>query len=134
MIVELEKYKETRSLAVSLRTLQIAFDMNDTQTMLTACITSTDSLLKLLPELSNLKKLLPKLMRVYGSKDIQKKYSIKDEIIWALNNARIIRNFDTHEPDESNKTTLYEAVGYCHLLVLLINSMLSSGNLALSTD
>jgi hypothetical protein len=132
IIEELDKHKESTGIAVSLRLIQSSFENKDTQTMVTALVSATDLLLALIPELSK-KKIGDKLNKIYSDKVLHNKYSINPEIIWSINNARIIRNIDIHVSRRGNEMTLYEAVSYAHLLNLLIFSVLSSGELNLTT-
>jgi len=130
LINEFEK-AEKSSISISLKEIQRSYEKRDPTNMLKALITTTDSVLKLIPELSKLNKLNKKLLKIYSEKTLREKYGINPEIIWSLNNSRIIRNQDSHEPLELNNTTLFEAVGYTHILILFINSILASGNLKL---
>ncbi len=134
LITELEKYKDTKSLSLSLSTIQTAFEKDDIDSMLISIITSTDLILSLIPELSSTKDLKPKIQTAHDSKTIYGKYSMDPEILWSINNSRIIRNYKIHKPIKTNHTTTYEAVGYAHLLHLLISSILSSGELKLTKE
>lgn len=134
LINQLDEYAESKGIAVSLRTLQSSFEIKDTQTMLTSLISATELLLGLITELPKNNKLNKKLLKIYSDETLYKKYSINPEVIWSINNARIIRNIDMHVPSGGNETTLYEAVSYAHLLNLLIYSILSSGEVRLSKE
>lgn len=129
---ELDRYNETKTLSVSLSAIQSLYPERNTKGILVALVSATESLLKLIPELSDKNKLYPKIQKAYETKSIYEKYSMSREILWSLNNARIIRNTDIHEPDKTNETPMYEVVSYSHLLVLLILSILNSGEIALS--
>ncbi len=134
LITELEKYTETKGLSLSLSAIQVAFDKNDVDSMLTPIITSTDLILGQIPELSKEKNLKPKIQIAHDTKIFYEKYSMDPEILWSINNSRIIRNYNIHKPIKTNGTTSYEAVGYTHLLCLLISSILSSGELTLTKE
>lgn len=132
IINELDNYKESKGIASYLRDIQFSLEAKDIKTTLASLISATEQLLKLIPELPINDKLGKKLISLHDNISLLDKYSIKREIIWSLNNSRIIRNFDTHEPSDANRTTTYEAVGYVHLLNLMIFSMLSSGAIELT--
>ncbi len=84
----------------------------------------------LIPEIQKLdKKIGFKINKLYEDKEIRYKYNLNKEVLWALNNARIIRNIDIHPSRRLNDTTLHEAIGYCHILVLFISSLLASGKI-----
>ncbi len=134
LVTELEKYKETKGLSLSLSAIQVAFEKDDVNSMLTPIVTSTDLILSQIPELASQKDLKPKIQTAHDNKSIYNKYSMDSEILWSINNSRIIRNYNTHNPIKSNITTSYEAVGYTHLLCLLISSILSSGELTLTKE
>jgi hypothetical protein len=132
LIVELDRYSETKTISVSLSAILASYAERDTKQILAALISTTDSLLKLIPELSDKTELGPRIRKAYETKEIHEKYSISREVLWSLNNARIIRNIDTHNPNTNNETPIFEAVSYTHLLVLLILSILSSGEVVLT--
>lgn len=134
LITELEKYTETKALSLSLKTIQTNFEKNNMNSMLTGVTTSTELTLNQISELTNCTKLKPKIQKAYDTKAIYIKYSINREVLWALNNSRIIRNHNEHGLSTSNNTTTYEAISYTHLLCLLISSILSSGNLILTKE
>lgn len=132
LIVELDRYNETKTISVSLSAILTSYAERDTKQILSALISTTDSLLRLIPELSDKNDLGPKIKKAYENREIYAKYSISRDVLWSLNNARIIRNIDTHNPNRSNETPIFEAVSYAHLLVLLILSILSSGEIRLT--
>lgn len=134
LVTELEKYNETKGLSLSLNAIQVAFETDDIDSMLTPIVTSTDLILKQIPELSSQKDLKPKIQNAHDNRSIYEKYSMDPEILWSMNNSRIIRNYNIHKPIKNNGTTGYEAVGYTHLLCLLISSILSSGKLNLTKE
>jgi hypothetical protein len=131
LVSQLEKYTGTKSMAISLESIQKGYEIKDNVSMLTGIVTSTDSLFNLIPELSSCKNLMSKIKKAYEEKNIQEKYLMSRDILWSINNARIIRNYNIHEPNQNNETTIYESISYVHLLCLLINSILCSGNLQL---
>ncbi len=132
LINVLTNYSETQSIGVSLSAVQSAYEVKDPKKMLVALISATDTILKLIPELSDGEDIFPKIRKAYETKDLYNKYSINREILWSLNNARIVRNIDMHAPNTDSETPIYEAVSYAHLLVLLTLSIFSSGNLNLT--
>ena len=132
LIAELSKFSETQSMGVSLSAVQSAYEIKDSKKMLTALISTTDTMFRLIPELATVDDIGPKIKKAYETKDIYNKYSINREILWSLNNARIVRNIDIHTPNTDNETPIYEAVSYAHLLLLLILSIISSGELNLT--
>lgn len=132
LINELDRYNETKTISVSLSSVQTSYNERDSKNILAALISTTDSMLRLIPELSETKDIGPKIKKAYEVKEIYEKYSMSREILWSLNNARIIRNIDIHNPTKNNETPIFEAVSYSHLLILLIISMLSSGELCLT--
>ncbi len=132
LINELDKYNETKTISVSLSAIQSSFNERDSKKMLSALISTTESLFKLIPEILDTEKIGPKIRKIYDDKNIYEKYSINREILWSLNNARIIRNIDIHNPNKDNETTFYEAVSYAHIIIILTLSMLSSGGLTLT--
>jgi hypothetical protein len=123
--------EKTQDIYVSLNSVQSSYEKRSSKNILTPVITTTELICKLIPELKNKPQIKDKLNKIYSEETILKKYNIDKEIVWALNNSRIIRNYDIHNPKKDNHTTLYEAVGYCHLLVLFISSLLASGEIKL---
>ena len=134
LITELEKYNETKTTSFSLERIQNGFQIRDASMMLTSIITATDSVLKLIPELSKQEDLKPRIQTAHDRNDIYEKYLMNPQILWALNNSRIIRNHYIHQPAKSDVTTMYEVTSCTHLLNLLISSMLASGNLILTKE
>ncbi len=68
LVTELEKYNETKGLAMSLAAIQVAFEKDDINSMLTPIVTSTDLILKQIPELANKKDLKPKIQSAHDSR------------------------------------------------------------------
>lgn len=123
--------ERTQGIHLSMKSIQNAYSKRNIENILAALITTTNLTCELIPELDQIRDLGPKLKKIYETKSIYDKYNINREIVWALNNSRIIRNYNIHNPKKENHTTLYEAVGFCHLLVLFLTSMLSSGEIKL---
>lgn len=123
--------EKNQGIFIALKSVQNSYEKRNVENMLTPLITATDLVCDLVPEMSRLTNVSKKIKKFYETKSLHSKYNINKEILWALNNARIIRNFDIHNPQKENHTTLYEAVGYSHILVLFINSLLASGKIVL---
>lgn len=123
--------EKTQGIYLAMESTQSAYENKNTKSILASLITTTGLICELIPELVLIKDVGPKLKKIYETKLIYVKYNIDRETIWSLNNSRIIRNYDIHNPKKENNTTLYEAVGYCHLLVLFISSLLASGEIKL---
>lgn len=131
LISELKRYSNTKAIGYSLEAVQNSYEKRDTKSMLAASISATEGLLNLIPELDSKKKIGEKFLLANSEKQVRDKYSMKQELLWSLNNARIIRNYDTHEPAAENETTIFECASYIHILNLLVCSVLSSGELVL---
>lgn len=123
--------EETQSIYIAMQDVQNSYEKRNTKDILVPLITLTDLICSLIPEVQKLTKLGLKITKLYEDKDIREKYHLDKEVLWALNNARIIRNCDIHKPETLNGTTLYESIGYCHILVLFISSLLASGEIKL---
>lgn len=134
LIDELKRYSNTKAIGYSLEAVQNSYEKSDIKSMLAASISATEGLLNLIPELEVKKKIGEKFLLAYSEKEIRDKYSMKSEVLWSLNNARIIRNYDTHEPAVENETTIFECVSYIHILNLLVCSVLGSGELVLNEE
>jgi hypothetical protein len=133
-ILEEFNTEKTQDIYLSLKSIQTAYEKRSSKNIVTPIVTTTELVCKLIPELVNKRDISEKLNKIYSDEKILKKYMINKEIVWALNNSRIIRNYDIHYPKKENHTTLYEAVGYCHLLILFISSLLASGEIKLQTS
>lgn len=120
--------EKNQNMLITLKSIQNFYEKGDKKGLMTSLVTATDLLLKLIPEVAKFK-INKKLSTIYDDKVLQEKYALNKEVIWSLNNSRIIRNEDIHNPLEENNTTLLEAVGYAHMLVLLISSTMASGKL-----
>ncbi|MEZ4210936.1 MAG: hypothetical protein R3B39_01400 [Candidatus Paceibacterota bacterium] len=123
--------EKNQGIHLSLESIQNSYEDRDAKKMLSSVITATDLVFGLIPELKAGDKISKKINKIFSDNNICEKYSINLEILWGLNNSRIIRNYDSHKPKKENHTTLYEAVSYCHLLVLFTCSILASGNIEL---
>ncbi len=124
--------EETQGIYTTMQDVQNSYEKRNAKDILVPLITLTELICNLVPEIQVLdKKLNAKINKLYEDRDIRDKYHLNKEVLWALNNARIIRNIDIHKPETLNETTLYEAVGYCHMLVLFISSLLASGKIKL---
>ena len=121
--------ESTRGIHLALESIQNSYEKKSAKDMLTPIVTATDLICNLIPELAGIKDVGPKIKKIYETEKIYSKYNINREVLWSLNNSRIIRNYDIHKPEKFNHTSLHEAVGYTHLLILLISSLFSSGNL-----
>lgn len=130
LLNELNK-KETQDIYLSLKSIQTSYETRSSKNILAFVVTTTELICKLIPELNDKKYLSDKLNKIYSNETIIKKYNLNKEVIWAINNSRIIRNYDIHSPKKANHTTIYEVVGYCHLLILFISSLLASGEIKL---
>lgn len=122
-----EKYV---NIFTALENIQTKYDQRNATEMTRSVVHVTDLICDLIiPNSSNKtdNKIGEKLKRLYDDKKLCDTYSIKRGWIWALNNARLIRNIDMHNKPEP--TTLFEATGYCHILMILISSIMSSGKL-----
>ncbi|MBP6974805.1 MAG: hypothetical protein KBB54_02570 [Candidatus Pacebacteria bacterium] len=123
--------EKTQGIYLAIQGIQNAYEKKDSKNILASVITTTSLVFNLIPELASVKDIGPKIKKAYETEKIYKKYNLNREILWGINNSRIIRNYDIHNPKNENHTTLQEALGYCHLLVLLISSLLASGEIKL---
>lgn len=122
----------TQGIYTTMQDVQNSYEKRNAKDILVPLITLTELICNLIPEIKELdKKISFKINKLYEDKGLRDKYHLNTEVLWALNNARIIRNCDIHNPETLNGTTLYEAVGYCHILVLFISSLLASGEIKL---
>lgn len=119
--------EKTQGIYLAMESIQTSYEKKNSKNILASIVTTTSLILGLIPELDNIKDIGPKIKKTYETEAIYKKYNLNREVLWSLNNSRIIRNYDIHNPKKSNHTTFYEAVGYCHLLILFISSLLASG-------
>ena len=120
---------KNQKIYISLKSIQESYEKRSSKNILAPIITTTELVCKLIPELDNQKELSKKINKLYSDKLIYEKYKIDKEVIWALNNSRIIRNCDIHYPQKENNTTMFEAVSYCHILILFITGIISSGEI-----
>lgn len=124
-----EKYQ---SIKLSLESIESNYQTKDPCGMLSSLITATELICKLIPELERERNVGSCLKKIYKT-ELSEKYNINKEIVWALNNARIIRNEEVaHIKAEHNgNVPMYEIVGYAHLLVLFVDSLFASGIITL---
>lgn len=126
--------EQTQGIYIAMQDIQSSYEKRNAKDILIPLITLTDLICSLIPEIQKLPPktgLGVKITKLYEDKDLRTKYSLDKEVLWALNNARIVRNCDIHKPETLNETTLYESVGYSHVLVLFISSLLASGKIKL---
>ncbi|MDB5260491.1 MAG: hypothetical protein JWN37_722 [Candidatus Nomurabacteria bacterium] len=126
--------EETQSIYIGLENIQNSYEKRNIKDILASAVTTTELICSLIAEISAIKNIGAKIKRIYETESIYKKYNMNQEVVWALNNSRIIRNYDIHKPEKINYTTLYEAVSYVHILVLFINSILVSGEIKLKEN
>lgn len=131
-LIETFNINRTQNIKNGLEKIQESYEKKDARGMVSDLITVTDNILNLIPELSPKDKIGKRLNKMYENKGLSEKYSVNKEVVWALNNARIIRNEQIQhlKNEHDGRVTLFEAVGYTHLLVLFINSLLASGEVS----
>lgn len=120
-----------KAIYLSLKGIQDSYNSKDTKGMLSSLITATDLICGLIPELKGKNEIKKKLDKIYSDATILSRYTINNEYIWALNNSRLVRNCEEHNPKIENHTTLFECVSYCHILVLFTSSLIASGEILL---
>ncbi len=124
----------SRTLKTSLEQIESRYQDKDWQGMLSPLILATEQILSTVPDesLSQITNLKDKLYHFFLTKDLYVKYCAGNkDIIWGLNNSRIIRNITEHKTNEylihTIEISALEAVGYSHLLLLFINCLFASG-------
>jgi hypothetical protein len=130
-LINIFNTEKMQSIFLSLESVESNFEDGNTKGILTSLVTATSLILDLIIEVKDIKEVGKKIKKIYEEKKIYSKYSMNRDVLWALNNSRIIRNYDIHDPNEINNTPMHEAVSYAHILVLFINSLLSSGEIKL---
>lgn len=104
--------------------------------MASSVVTAIDLLTAGIDELTDIKSLKIRLEKLHQSKELFEKYEINREIIWALNTARIVRNYEVEHLDlaSSGEVIMREAVGTAHILVLFANSLFASSKIGFKWD
>jgi hypothetical protein len=129
-LIRLFDTEKHQSIKLALEGIESNYQTKDPNGMLGPLVTAAELICRLAPEVEKEKNVSACLNKFYEEK-LYEKYHIKKEIIWGLNTARIIRNEEVvHTKPEyaGNNISMYEAVGYAHLLVLFTDSLLASGN------
>lgn len=118
----------------SLESIENKYQKKEWTGMMSPLVQATDQVLNLIPD-DNLQKekgLNEKLQKIFTTKELYIKYVAGNkDIIWALNNSRVIRNTIEHKKSEYGEVSLLriEVIGYVHLLILLINTLFASGEI-----
>ena len=128
-LIKLFESEKHQPIKLALESVETNYQTRDACGMMSSLITATELICKLIPELENERKISKCLKQLFDDEKLLEKYKINQEIVWALNNARIIRNEEIVHLKQGHTGTvsMYEAVGYAHLLLLFTNSLLASG-------
>lgn len=130
-IINLFDNKSFQNLKNALQSIESNYQDKDSKGILSPIITSTELVLNFIPELNPKKNISQKLKYLYEEKTLINKYNLNKEVVWTLSVARIVRNDDLvhSKPEHEGNITMYETVAYCHLLVLFIDSLFTSGQI-----
>jgi len=125
-IFQTEKH---HSIKLALESIESNYQTKDPRGMMGPLVTATELICKLIPEIADEINVNACLRRLYEEKALRDKYRINKDVVWSLNSARIIRNEEVihAKPEHEGNISIYEAVGYTHLLVLFADSLLASG-------
>jgi len=127
LIAEFDTEKH-QPIKLALEGIETNYKTRDSRGIMGPLVTATELICKFIPELNNEKNISVCLRKLYGEKGLYEKYRINREVLWALNNARIVRNEEIihAKPEYEGNVPMHEAVGYAHLLVLFIDSIFAS--------
>jgi hypothetical protein len=125
-LIRIFRKENHQSIKTALESIQSNYETKNVPAMVTSLVSATELICNLIPELSLEKGLGFNLNRLYESKDLIQKYSLNREVLWSLNNARIIRNDIVHlKENKGIKISFHEAVSYGHIFLIFINELLS---------
>lgn len=128
-LINLFDTERNQHIKISLMSVNSNYQTKNSSGMIGPLITATEGICKMIPELQNEENVGKCLRRLHEEKSLLGKYNINRDVVWALNAARLIRNEKIVHPksEHDGVVTLYEVVGYAHLLVLFTDSLLASG-------
>jgi len=130
ILSENEKYLHVVS---SLNALQKAYENKDSEKLSSSAITLLDSILNLEPTLKAKKEISQKLRFLNTNSLTREKFGISKEVIYALDNSRIIRNYKSIHKSLPLKYDIPFLVGtsYAYLVLFFLEVVLSTGKLEL---
>ncbi len=132
-IIKSLSYDKFQLLKISLELIEDKFQKKEWGDIMSPLVQALDQVLNLIPEkeLQKENSAKAKLETIFVTKDLYTKYVADNkDIIWSLNNSRVIRNTIEHKKEEYGNLPIsqLEVVGYVHLLLILLSTIFASGN------